>query len=269
MDIPDNLSDSSDEDPIGIESKDTKVWLVKIPKFLADKWSSVQERGVELGKMRIYNNTSVDQKSGSKVTVYVPTNPLDPIPVPKNYNLTLTNMQPKNEFIFTESSQGKALELAGTVIHEATVGPVIDEDYRNIMKQRTQSSSADSSTRVVKVLSGKEVKGQGFVATSSKAWDAGARFTKRRGTVDKKERIPKSDLLDIIFKAFEEKSHYTLRSISDKCQQPHAWLKEVLNEVCTLNKKGPYNGLYELKKEFLQSSNEPLSNVPDIKMEPQ
>ncbi|KAJ2997718.1 hypothetical protein HDV02_005188 [Globomyces sp. JEL0801] len=202
MDIPDNLSDSSDEDPIGIESKDTKVWLVKIPKFLADKWSSVQERGVELGKMRIYNNTSVDQKSGSKVTVYVPTNPLDPIPVPKNYNLTLTNMQPKNEFIFTESSQGKALE-------------------------------------------------------------------KRRGTVDKKERIPKSDLLDIIFKAFEEKSHYTLRSISDKCQQPHAWLKEVLNEVCTLNKKGPYNGLYELKKEFLQSSNEPLSNVPDIKMEPQ
>lgn len=32
-------------------------------------------------------------------------------PIPKKYNLTITNMTPKNEYVFTESSQGKAVEV--------------------------------------------------------------------------------------------------------------------------------------------------------------
>ena len=54
-----------EDDPGPIEEEDvgeldlgnmeTKVWLVKIPKFLAAKWNNLDSDGVELGNVRIYN----------------------------------------------------------------------------------------------------------------------------------------------------------------------------------------------------------------------
>jgi transcription initiation factor TFIIF subunit beta len=41
-------------EPISVENMDRKLWLVKIPRFVAEKWGNVQESGIELGKVRIY-----------------------------------------------------------------------------------------------------------------------------------------------------------------------------------------------------------------------
>ena len=41
--------------PVNTDAIDKKVWLVKVPKFVADKWAEIHEEGVELGRVRIYN----------------------------------------------------------------------------------------------------------------------------------------------------------------------------------------------------------------------
>ena len=52
-DVDDEFEDSDDEIMLNLNKKDTKVWLVKVPKFVAEKWSE-QPAGEELGKLRIY-----------------------------------------------------------------------------------------------------------------------------------------------------------------------------------------------------------------------
>lgn len=62
--------------------------------------------------------------------------------------------------------------MAATVIHEATAGPVIDDDYRKIMQSRTKSAMDAINSRTVSVMSNKDSKLKGQVATSKGEFDA-------------------------------------------------------------------------------------------------
>jgi transcription initiation factor TFIIF subunit beta len=109
------FEDSDDDYYFGIDNHQVKAWLVKIPKFLAEKWSTIQEPGVELGRLRIYKN-HVKDPSGKlvpKVTFHTTEYELQEgqIPIPKNYNLNITKMTPQNEYVFTENSVGTAVEV--------------------------------------------------------------------------------------------------------------------------------------------------------------
>lgn len=52
----DDLNEDDDEDSLDLDTSksDTKVWLVRLPRFLLDKWSDPDTlNGQELGKVRI------------------------------------------------------------------------------------------------------------------------------------------------------------------------------------------------------------------------
>ena len=112
--------EEQEADDLGLDKSQTKVWLVKIPKFVSEKWSNITETGVELGKIRIYKKQVKDHRRRDQgvplVKLVLPDIDIqedDELPpIPKNYNLTITNMAPKNEYVFTESSQGKAVEVS-------------------------------------------------------------------------------------------------------------------------------------------------------------
>ena len=80
--------------------------------------------------------------------------------LPKKYNLKFTNVNPIHEYVFTENDQHQAIEIAGKIQHEATIGPVIDEEYRKIMQERTLDAS--TKTRFAQMMDTKESKSQGF-----------------------------------------------------------------------------------------------------------
>jgi transcription initiation factor TFIIF subunit beta len=108
-------SGSDDKETFGIENQDVKAWLVKIPSFLSEKWRRIEEPGFELGRLRIYKKqtTGFGGNLNAKVTLHAIDYEFDEdeAPIPKNYNLNITNLTPKNEFIFTESTIGKAVEV--------------------------------------------------------------------------------------------------------------------------------------------------------------
>ena len=238
------MSDGDEsDDEFFIDKQDTKVWLVKVPTFVAEKWQEASEAnpGTELGSVRIYDNTQ-------NVTLTIPEVEWA-AELPKKYNLRFTNLTPLNEFVFKENSAGKAVELAGKVEHEATVGPVMDDEYHEILKRRTAAASV--SSRVIKKVLDKRTEAKIRATGTESTWSA---LKKSKKSAEKRERMPRNELLNILFQQFAEYRYWNFKGISERTQQPQAWLKEILEEVCILNKRGPYTGMYELKPEFRQTT---------------
>lgn len=106
--------DSEDLEDLGVKNLGKKVWLVKLPKFVHQHWAE-REPGDKLGHLRIYNKQIRDHTGGmtQKVTLTLPENDSQ---TPRNYNLTITNLHPVNEYIFTESDQGRAMEVSDLFI---------------------------------------------------------------------------------------------------------------------------------------------------------
>jgi hypothetical protein len=90
--------------------------------------------------------------------------------IPKNYNLHFTNTTPSNEYVISESN-GRWHEISGKVHHEATVSPVIDEDYRKIMKARSDESAVP--TRSIKIMDKMAGKTQQFIVPNLMSRDSG------------------------------------------------------------------------------------------------
>ena len=165
--------DSSDFEELRLDRKDTKVWLVKIPSFLYEQWTAIPKAGVELGRLKIFKEPTrlSNGKQEPKVSMSLPSassSPSGPAStqwaagLPKYYHLRFTNTAPVNEFVFTEDAQGRATEVVGKIQHEATIGPVVDDDYRRIMQERTEL--ATTKARFSQFMDAKESKSQGFKA---------------------------------------------------------------------------------------------------------
>jgi transcription initiation factor TFIIF subunit beta len=68
-------------------------------------------------------------------------------------------------------------------------------------------------------------------------------------TRDINARLPLKDLYDAIFKCFEEYEFWSLKAFKKKLKQPEAYLKDTLDNIATLHKRGPHVGTWELKQE--------------------
>jgi transcription initiation factor TFIIF subunit beta len=67
-------------------------------------------------------------------------------------------------------------------------------------------------------------------------------------------RIPRNQLLDLIFQLFRDTPRWGIKPLRERTQQPEVYLKEVLSEVAFLNKTGEYASLWELKDTFKDES---------------
>ena len=63
-------------------------------------------------------------------------------------------------------------------------------------------------------------------------------------------RMPKNQLLDLLFKLFGEKGTWPIKLLREKTQQPEAFLKETLSDIAFLHRSGEHNGTWELKENF-------------------
>lgn len=64
--------------------------------------------------------------------------------------------------------------------------------------------------------------------------------------------MPRNELMDLLFAAFDKFPYWSFKGIVEHTNQPNQYLKEVLSEICILNKRGPYAGNYQLKPEYKQ-----------------
>ncbi|KAI7857493.1 transcription initiation factor IIF, beta subunit-domain-containing protein [Circinella umbellata] len=238
-----------DDDDLKLDNADTKVWLVKVPKFLANKWKQVDEDNVNLGSIRIYNEAPPGRSSA--ISLVLPESDTDPIP--HEYSIHIPQGEVMNKYVFSQSEHG-VKSINGTVHHECSATPTQFEPYRGIMRKRVLD--AGTPQRTVQVL------GQNnqpvFVPGASNAMQSTGFsdfIQSKKQKTDNKEkatRMPRNELMDVLFAAFERYPYWSFKGIVEHTKQPSQYLKEVLQEICILNKRGPYASNYQLKPEYKQ-----------------
>ncbi|KAF9362621.1 hypothetical protein BGX34_005807 [Mortierella sp. NVP85] len=244
----------------------TQAWLVKVPKFLADRWATVNKDGVDLGKVRIFSQTNPNDPDSAPFQLLLPDDDIG-LNLPKKYTLKMNPSQVINSYVFTEPTgphpkpphgpgypSGKATSISATIKHECTVTPTQTTEYREIMRERN-IEAAKKGGRSVQIL--------GVNNRADPSSGRGGMFLPgvgiRNGFIQKKPKIqmdqkttrmPRNELVDMLFTAFEKFPYWSFKGLVEYCKQPHSYLKEVLNEICIFIKKGPYTARYQLKPEF-------------------
>ncbi|GAA6012752.1 hypothetical protein JCM10207_005349 [Rhodosporidiobolus poonsookiae] len=195
--------------------------------------------------------------------------------VPTEYKLTMQNTESKNLFVFGEKIEDvmdsgeegarkkrRVTSLLGTVAHECSLTPnIVGADasaaYARIMRERQRKATEPKRTlkrldvdqaTANRLASGMGMAGvKGRVATFT---NTSSRGGKASASAPRYSRIPKNELLDLLFTHFSSAPYWSLRSLNDHVKQPVVYLKEVLGEIATLVPKGPYAQMYTLKPEF-------------------
>ncbi|PWN49657.1 hypothetical protein IE53DRAFT_380373 [Violaceomyces palustris] len=322
------LSPEPDED-LDTSLGQHQVWLVKVPKFLMQGWSSVKADDKRLGTVRVYDP---DHNGHQRMELLLPQNPLPPVPrdpsagsgpkpwdnIPRAYDLRLTAdsmaTKARNLYAFKEMVEGgremdddddeddddlashtkakakkkgkgrRITALAGTVTNEASLQPQIrvanvgdkkvgmslsggagiSEEYRELLRKRREEASRPK--RTIKMLDDSDagrtnmlVAGVGglggaksrfsTVMAQQKARPSGS-GTSGGGGTEKFARMPKNELLDLLFSLFEKWSYWSLKKLRGETQQPESYLRETLLGIADLHKRGPYVGNWSLKPEY-------------------
>jgi transcription initiation factor TFIIF subunit beta len=81
--------------------------------------------------------------------------------------------------------------------------------------------------------------------------------TKRSGKeFERFARIPRDQLLDMLFALFAEKSSWAFKDLRTRTEQPAEYLKEVLTMIAFLHRSGELNGQYTLLENYQDQDNQ-------------
>ncbi|RCV17006.1 hypothetical protein SEVIR_3G188900v4 [Setaria viridis] len=175
---------------------------------------------------------------------------------PKSYSLNMfQDFVPM--CVFSESNQGK-LSCEGKVEHKFDMEPHSDNlvNYGKLCRERTQKYMVKS--RQVQVLdndhgmSMRPLPGMvGLIPSGSKEKK---KPTPTKPSDVKRTRRDRTEMENIIFKLFERQPNWALKALVQETDQPEQFLKEILNDLCVYNKRGPNQGTHELKPEYKKST---------------
>ncbi|TVU34960.1 hypothetical protein EJB05_16819, partial [Eragrostis curvula] len=168
---------------------------------------------------------------------------------PKSYSLNMHNdIVPM--CIFSESNQGK-LACEGKVENKFDMKPHRENlDYGKLCRERTNLSMV--KPRKVEFL--KDDNGGRMRPLPGPPVPFGPKDKKKPIPVKpsdmKRTRRDPAELQNILFKLFERQPNWSLKQLMNETDQPEQFLKEMLNNLCVYNKRGPNQGTHELKPEY-------------------
>ncbi|EMG50036.1 Transcription initiation factor IIF, beta subunit, putative (Atp-dependent helicase, putative), partial [Candida maltosa Xu316] len=161
--------------------------------------------------------------------------------------------QPVKKYIPFVKTIPKKTSLIGKVCHDCTVIPARNGSKvgESLMKRQnlTQGKERPKVTLlneipgVIQSNAGPSIKGN----TSSIFLKSSQSKAKTEGRAI---RMPKKDLLDLLFRLFEEYEYWSMKGLKERTRQPESYLKESLESIATLIKRGPYTSKYTLKPEY-------------------
>lgn len=220
---------------------DRRIWLVKVPEYVFEFLNEL-ENNQEIGSVKIYQS-----KKGELPIVIVHLNNLAKT-APNDHILQFSKCN-REIYVFEEDVVGKAVSINGKVEQECSMKPFLNELYREVLKQRNDTFNV--AKRAVQMLDSEDMMHVGAIP-HLREHDLLIQKRRRVESDDKRERLPKSEITDLLFKAFEKHPRWTFNDLMKHIRQPSAYLKEILREIAIYNKRGPYKNMYELRPEYTQ-----------------
>lgn len=264
--LEETQEDEAQPDPDEILKVDTgsgRIWLIKLPKFLMERWSTVNVEGQHLGTLRLWEMKN--PKTGRQfMSIFVPSE-RDPS-VLEEYKLDMVQEAVKNQYVIAEmdkepsnpANRAKTTIMSGRLTHEVNVRPTYNADYSGRMRARV--AAATEPTRQIKRIEDSMGGARGNINMLSSganqrtsSFDSLVRTSKSRTPgqpIERFTRMAKNQLFDQLFALFKEKPHWSVKDLRLRTEQPESYLKEVLPEIAMQHKSGPQNGLWELLQNY-------------------
>lgn len=134
---------------------------------------------------------------------------------------------------------------------------LITPEYREILRNRHKNSTTPK--RTVKMMEETDAGvnnmlaagvGKGHVKSRAANLVYQASQARSNQPPEKFARMPRNELLDLLFSLFDRYKHWSLKRLREETQQPYAYLREVLLSIANQHHNGPYAGSWSLKQEF-------------------
>ncbi|KAG7173450.1 General transcription factor IIF subunit 2-like [Homarus americanus] len=215
------------------------LWLVKIPKYMREKWA---ECAGDVGTLKINKVPgkipSVSYSSNDQI--------LKDSKMPREHKFILHSVKEMTLGVFSQSiPQGspdavvpetEKLYMEGQVIQKFECQPVVDNYYIN-------------QKRAAVVKAAQPHRKAGFIERPVHVYKpiSKHRHNKAEG---KKARDDKDKVRDMLYAAFEKHQYYNIKDLQKLTRQPITYLKEILKELCDYNVKNPHKNTWELKPEY-------------------
>uniref|UniRef100_A0A0E0JP98 TFIIF beta subunit HTH domain-containing protein n=1 Tax=Oryza punctata TaxID=4537 RepID=A0A0E0JP98_ORYPU len=235
---------------------DRSVWLMKCPTVVSRAWqeaatAAASSSDAAAGANSNANPNPVVAKFKMEMAQTGNGN------TPKSYSLNMfKDFVPM--CVFSESNQGK-LACEGKVGHKFDMEPHSDNlvNYGKLCRERTQKSMIKNRKLMVLAndngMSMRPLPGLvGLMSSGPKQKEKKPLPVKPSDM--KRTRRDRRELENILFKLFERQPNWSLKNLMQETDQPEQFLKEILNDLCFYNKRGPNQGTHELKPEYKKST---------------
>jgi len=234
-------------------NKSRGVWLVKVPKYLSQKWR--EKAGMsQVGKLKIITARTTPTQQTTEVRFHSTIAPNDSLeaPTPVEHRLVVTGLNNQTLVVLNEDrptvfdqidEKPTLLSIEGKVVQRAECKPDIEDyDYKEMKKKLNQKTNRPENK--VKSIEKAEIK---FKPVSRHIEHTTMERAKRD---NKNVRLEKNALLDLLFQAFEKHQYYKLTDLARVTAQPPNYLKETLQEIANYNTMPPHKYTWELKAEY-------------------
>ncbi|KAK6454668.1 RNA polymerase II transcription initiation factor TFIIF middle subunit [Scheffersomyces xylosifermentans] len=314
---PEDYLEENETLDMNLTNGSQKIWLVKLPRYLADKWSQTDKLdGKQLGTVKIKKNTGSNGKLQVKLVINKDSE--DAPSIPTEYDISMLNTQVRNSYVFSEENLKKFKQeltevaqmpeqpslqpldnkggngkksfqpkkpfkffrvqktgkdgqpirkyipfvktipkktaLVGKICHDCQIIPSkTDSQYGQILMKRQNITQGPVRPKVtllneipgvIQSNAGPSIRGNNtsvFLKSNP---------NKGKNGEGRAIRMPKKDLLDLLFRLFEEYEYWSMKGLKERTRQPESYLKESLDSIANLIKKGPYTSKYNLKPEY-------------------
>ncbi len=236
------------------------VWLVKVPKYIADRWESAGD-GAEVGRLKITKRRGTkpvasfsldDNIVAARSATEGSTGGTDQ-QIPKEHRFLFGGVAAQTLVMLSQTATRGAedesellpssllpsrLALEGKVIQRAECCPIQNDTYKSLKKEALLK--ATQPVRQTKKMDGVVVN---FKPVADHAFN-------KAYAEGKKSRDDPELVTERLFELFEKHQYYNIRDLVKETRQPITYLKEVLKDVCTYNRKNPHRNMWELKPEY-------------------
>ncbi|PSS32061.1 hypothetical protein PHLCEN_2v2168 [Hermanssonia centrifuga] len=241
-----------------------------------ERWSAVDAEGVHLATIRVYHGAKSASGKKPRIVLILPPSAENPDVPGDEYELDMVNEAVENQVVVAErekepgtGSRARTTILTGRVKHECSLRPVFSDRYRQRLKERHRA--ANVPVRSIKRIEDEHPGDRGSINRLTSGVSNTAGFSDLikpkqkppKGQFERMARMPRNQLLDLLFSLFREREHWSIKPMRERTQQPEAYLKEVLGEIAFMHRSGEHNGTWELMPNFkgdgMKGENVPMS----------
>lgn len=155
----------------------------------------------------------------------------------------------------------KKTQMVGKIVHECQVIPtkLLSDNKLRMLEQRRRLNQMVKRKTInyikserVGVMHGRTTPNiqTGSTITLSKELAMKKEAAKQDGRA---ARMDRDVLMNLLFKLFNQYEYWTMKGLREKTNQPEAYLKECLESIAVMERKGPYALKWTLKDEYKKS----------------